>query len=274
MLLTPSARIAVPKGGYIWNMESPPLPYLDEVRHVSGDASEDDDETGIDLRSPVLDQALERSHRVYDPFKDVPGLFLMFSRLPQTAEAILSFANQYGSLTNPTLEYWQEAIRDVRAAVHLWRAVKDGDLANLAEHVVWHGPRLKILSPLRRAFVPSDEYYSDTRFWDSIIQKFRPGQSYRVDDKLAPAQDLLAWVLETRQTVHGVITPVQYLPGRYRFELVINYLLDVIWTQFVMAVCEDQCFRDCQHCARPLRLTPDVTRNDRLYCSTALMPAR
>ncbi len=126
------------RDGYIW------IPSLDAdlKRYV--------------LLSRSADEATQP--RVYEPFKDEPGLFRAFASTPCDRKDILNFANQYGRLgatverpvvitrpgepdssrTGEPLHAWIHEILFMRDMVDLWIASQRRDEKALRKRLVWH----------------------------------------------------------------------------------------------------------------------------------------
>ena len=256
MLLKPVAEIAVSIDGYFW----------DRSELVARCDNCPEFEDGTPAPPSRLDRQLQGLDRTYDPFEDEPGLFLRFAKLESTPDAIAEFATQYGNLEPSNLRYWKRTILRVRSAVELWEAVKRRTDERLLEHVRWDGPRLEIVNPLARHIIHSAEYLDIPEVMPRGCPPIPLGE-YSQGELLRPAQDALEWIMRLGRFPGGKHHRRTTVAGRYRFEIRLTNLRDVLWLQWLMAVCENRTFHNCEHCGRPIFLVPEETRSDRRYCS-------
>lgn len=259
MLLKPVAQIAVSKVGYVWRGQ--------KLLAVWPDNPTDDD--NLPPRPSEKERLAVGLDRAYDPFEAEPGLFLRFARLALTKDAILEFATAYGCLGIPSLRNWKKTIAAMNAAVELWKGVKERDQKRLSNHVKWRGSRLEIISPLGKGFVWSAKFFDVPQVQDPTYPGLQPLGRYCRGELLRPAEDLLGWLLRLGRFPVGSIKPRQTESGHYELQLTIPRLNDVLWTQWVGAVCGNQVFRYCASCEKPIRITSTETRSDRLYCAGA-----
>ncbi len=90
-----------------------------------------DREDHLYLQAIDLEEAIDDNNPFfpwpgYDPFETEPALFRIFAAIEPTEEAILEFANRYGSMFSqvellkrnlPSLAYWKEQIKAMRNAI-------------------------------------------------------------------------------------------------------------------------------------------------------------
>jgi len=133
MIFRVSATLAVWRHGYRWVMrrESGELETLSPP--LSADAKPRAIWLAMVQPSPEevrANLAVGREpFRAYRPMEESPELFLLFSELEPTPEAILAFANKYACPVGPddwlgTLADWQSGISEMKRAVALWEAVE------------------------------------------------------------------------------------------------------------------------------------------------------
>jgi hypothetical protein len=199
----------------------------------------------------------------FDPFKTCSSMFLEFSELDGSEEAILAFTNRYGTLwsdlSGPSLADYHDAIEDLRDAVELWRAVQSEDTQQLGRYAAWDSAgRLRWKSVLAKPI----QFRGETIHFVDV--KYGP-RKYKRGDLQTPVTDLLDFVIHTRPS-WGTIKPAR-INGRMSLQLEVDDLLSVLWVQFAVAVAEDKSFARCQFCNRPFELAPQINRADRVFCS-------
>lgn len=218
-------------------------------------------------RSPENKYELtEEDYTTYDPFKKQPLLFLEFAETPGTAEALLGFANKYGSLWNMwdqgythgmTLYEWQCVRADMEAAVDLWQGIEGKDSERLKKHVRWQRGKVVICSHL----LPGRRL--DGEIEEQRRPPFHPRGNYRTGDLIAPAMDLLDWVISSRPASRIELQPMRLPSKALAFALEVHTLLNVLWIQFAIAVSGEAEIRRCETCGKPFQ----PKRTDQVFCS-------
>jgi endogenous inhibitor of DNA gyrase (YacG/DUF329 family) len=85
---------------------------------------------GYTIIDKVLLHPMGGEKLTYWPMRNHSGLFLAFSELEATDDAILDFANQYGLLIeekDDDLSIWPEAIHAMKTAVGLWQSGNENE---------------------------------------------------------------------------------------------------------------------------------------------------
>ncbi len=130
----------VPEGGYRWSFQ--PRPFALFSRDAQQEIRPPGE--GISRHHEVLVPAISPTHwRTYMPLREFTGLFIVASRLEPSPEAILAFANKYGSLhkvaaptegdssyesswgDGMTAPSWADAIGELRTAVRFWELARE-----------------------------------------------------------------------------------------------------------------------------------------------------
>lgn len=184
--------------------------------------------------------------RFYDPFQE-PALFRIFADLDGSPEAILSFCNQFGTLSffmgrcpEATLAHWRGCIEEMRQAIALWDAVLTGNQRTIA------------------------------RQRESLLERWRWLASGRVADPIA-YRDLSAEALLGRVIKDNCrfIPGIQLLPfpsGVMRLCISVEgSMVHALWLQLALSIVERKEYRRCEHCGRPFLLSPEENRSDRRY---------
>lgn len=198
----------------------------------------------------------------YDPFKKQPLLFLVFAETPATAEGLLAFAKNFGSLWNAfsegmTLYEWKCVRADMEAAVDLWQGIEQKNSERLRRHVTWRRDKAVICSPL----LPRHRF--DGAMEEHPRPPFHPRENYRTGDLVAPARDLLDWVISTRPASQIELQPLRLPSKALTFSLEVNTLLNALWIQFAIAVSGGSEIRRCETCGKPFQ----PKRTDQVFCS-------
>jgi hypothetical protein len=226
------------------------------------------------LTSRIVGGASYR-RRVGNPFERHTGLFRNFARLPETQEATLGFANEFGVLgisrelgppeertgdvqatTGETWKDWVLSITDMRRAIEIWDMVVASNEAGLAKFIRWQ-----------------DEGWDDarqvTRFacWIYDTHAHLPrGLAVPFPGRRGEAIELVGDLVKRGE----ILTPAAYLVQRWIndhlesrvsprlvfnadldkrvMQIVPKNLLAGMWLQFARAVEGNTQFRACREC--------------------------
>lgn len=219
---------------------------------VSGSGYEWTQEDGGTLVPRRRDGDEPLSLREYDPLRDCPCLFIVFSRIPPERQALNDFADQYGSFVEPdslkhrrlgwTFDQWWDKIKQFQDALELWRFGQIGDKPPKPDSEAT--PKLNNIGIDRKKLATRASY------------------PWAHGDRLPEL--LKAHISSLVDVIKPCDNPVQ---RKFAFEMRVEGLEQALWTQFVVAVIDDLRFQDCLSCGKPILLTPDRTRSDRKYCS-------
>jgi hypothetical protein len=238
-----------------------PLPAGDEAMDgVKGDESDD-------------------NSRLTKPLRDT-GLFLKFSSLEPTPDAIVKFAEVHGFLGRPiitkvvvpgpdgnatsngeALEAWRREIRSLRAAVDLWHAIQERDVDRI-------GGLLQEVYKIYSGVVSND--YLMNRTWRQILDRSRtPDIILKLphDRQLTAALDFVQ--LAIKHKLKGQVSAdVRLSDEGGAIGFMPETLLGAMWLQFAHAVAYKKEFRDCEFCGAPFEVSLEAARTSRMYCST------
>jgi hypothetical protein len=240
----------------------------------------------------------------YDPLEDYSGLFKTFSELPLTKEAILKFADKYGSLTEDNARlvsgarasgmtvsmaqgerymWWRGQIAAMRQAVMLWDLVQKHDddaRAGLARHIRWEPDEAGIVALWFVSHRELSPWELDNRaaedpayVHEEIASKDRYPDLYlqfKTYDVLGPAQ--LRIKQEVEKHLHERLSSrMIFTPGEagMQWEVVPADLLSAMWLQFARSIHKGSKYRRCEMCDVWFELAPEIARTSRLFCSAA-----
>jgi len=188
------------------------------------------------------------------------GLFRTFAALEPTEEAILGFAQRYGSLAGSggmvPLAIWRDSINHIKTLVSTWDALTARD---------WNKLREMKLS---------------RNFFSNRTSMYRQGSE---DLAVAAIRSLYFWIVrELREWMGaiiwdpdkggGVISPLVSWSadmGTATMTFKIWSLLEAITFQFGLAILGNKAYQPCAACGRWFELSPGVNRDDRLVCSVS-----
>ncbi len=226
--------------------------------------------------------------RQYHPLRMNPlgeeKIFLDFSKLPKTEEAILNFANRCGALgvgeevhvperleafEGEPIRRWREEIHAMRHAVDVWLVLQGGDRAFLKAHIrivegeppllgcyerhLDDGSSLRRTILERRDFpagVPKDRLLAAGTF---VLQDMiRPKLREHVGASILLAADLATG-------------PPKRVPLVLR--LVPKNLLGALWLQFAREVDAGTEYRKCLVCAKRFPISAEGFRRNKKLCS-------
>jgi hypothetical protein len=221
--------------------------------------------------------------RVGNPFEQHTGLFRYFAQLSDTREAMLGFANEFGSLGIPrelgppeertgdvqatsgeTWKDWVLSITKMRRAVEIWDLVVAANRSGLAKFIHWqdevrddahqvtkfacwiydtHAHLPRGVSQPARHAVPFPGRRSE------VIEPF--GDLFKPGDILTPAAFLVQrWI---NDHLEGRVSPRLVFNtdlGKRVVQIVPKNLLAGMWLQFARAVEDNTQFRSCRECCR------------------------
>jgi hypothetical protein len=199
-----------------------------------------------------------------------------------TPDAVLAFANSYGRLgiagpwrpppgaTEPriygeSLVDWYAEIEALREQVDVWDLVRHRDLQELARRVRWRDnlpppgeERLVTVYPGSYPVDPRSERLGGER------DAFDPA------DIIGPA--LASIQVNVNQHLSDRVAPrLLSIPrlGEMRVFLVPNDLLGALWLQFALALAGEKDHQQCARCGTWFEISPERSRPDRVFCSTA-----
>lgn len=231
---------AVAVNGYGWRGESGDRVLMPMDLRDAADFPTDEDDYATRRRRPRF------ATREYEPFREETGLFRDFADLPQTEDAIRTFAGKYGMLgpdmkvSTPPLrgERLDEITRRVREDIHDFHASTER------------------LDHWRRAIVSMRQAVS-------LLDEIGTG----ADESAAERLEAL---VEERLEVLGVVARFRLAarPSRQPPLHVVPFTLHgAMWLQLAQAATGDKEFRQCAQCRKWFELEPDVNRTSRVYCS-------
>jgi hypothetical protein len=208
----------------------------------------------------------------YQPLQCETGLYMKFRELDAfDRDAILDFANQYGSLgdTTPADEHplssrvekhgtWVREIMTMRRAVDLWQMVKSEDAKSISNLVKWFPGR-----DAWRYTNESDGY--------GISSEIEPVENlFDSHEALTPAAFCVQrWI---NQRLEKFVSP-QLLYDVQRASRVVRViprtLLGAMWLQFAWSVDGARSHKPCKECGRWFEISTEDTgkRINREFCS-------
>ncbi len=247
--------------------------------------------------------------RRYTPLQSHSALFRIFADVESTTTAIVSFADNYGLLTDPVkgepIPMWQAAIAEMRSAVEGWETGRSSD-AELISGSMSTGTSVEPFSDVDLA--PSRGADPDHQGRSGPFESAVP-ERRRATERLPRAEgkneELISGGMGRPEPVESVV----YLDAYYflgagaslthtkwdtlafklnehisRVRPVFNYdrlldglslrflppnLLVAMWLQFGQAVEANKSFRKCRQCGLWFELTPRAARADKVFCSGA-----
>lgn len=210
----------------------------------------------------------------YFPIKDHPCLFRVFAETDPTPDGLLEFASSYGPLLRGSREYycwWSRKHFLVRCATRLMDAIA----INAEEQVQ------VVLSKMRDRPVPpvSPEYEkkrrelsgeSDKEFADRMLKgrdEFSPDSKVRHSKGYGwldfVRDHLLHWL--NMGHAFGLACLEGDFKTGFRIVTTPNSLIDVMWWQFAMALCEGKSQHRCEGCGEWLDVGGGTVQgNDRI----------
>lgn len=225
-------------------------------------------------------------------YQPKPDLFLEFASLDLDSDpTILAFANQYGLLGGGPLwlkpeanhkgervagvkgevrSYWQEHLRDMKAAVSLWQAINFEDQTVLEQCIRWRSAK-----HVTYEWPPSSDWSTPWSIHATIASPSQPEILKRLKpgDVVMPARMYLQELANTRLKQFVASRLLWNSPDRNRMGLYIapDTLIGCLWLQLATAIAEFRKFRLCESCRKPMLIAPEGSgyRTNRKTCSNA-----
>jgi hypothetical protein len=255
------------------------------------------DEAGPEVKVLAVTKPTCHPGKPYQPLQKYDALFRTFANLDTSEEAIVSFADRYGRLTDcrehplefeercrqadqdsdarlcgETYPFWCDEIETMRRTVSLWDLIQKGDLNGLSKHIRWEkqGTELSVF------YDSHPDQPVDSRPDNAERIRIASGISgdlsrqYRLNDLVLPAQTYLQGVVNEK-LARGVIS--QLLPAPETRQLTLYHvprdLLGALWLQFARAMSGNKEYRVCKECGEWFEVSPERSRTTRQFCSDA-----
>jgi hypothetical protein len=225
--------------------------------------------------------------RISYPFALDEALFMNFAMLPTSPEAILNFANVYGSLypafsSMVPFSEWEYEINTLRFAVEVNDQLKSGIISDELKSFFYVDHNGRISMPFADTMCTYEPYQKDKRLLldhDGAIReipRFHSGSFWasEKEDHWAACKEFLKLTVDARLS-YSICVPrlverqVQIEPISLDVHLGPSSLLNGIWLQFACAIQERTTFKACALCERFFSLEPGITQSTRIYCSDA-----
>lgn len=224
----------------------------------------------------------------YNPLQMYTALYRHFSELDLSQNAILDFANTYGTLggdaeemiTIPSQDIqnqlvvgdgepfhkWKKHIRLMRQTLTLWDAIQIGDTETLSKHIRWSGPdgvsyqthpELKIQEGHGKEWIASHTN-------PDLLERFKPY------DLVEPAQYYIQRKINQQMKGH-ISQRLLWNHERDKLSLysVPDSLIAALWLQFAQSISGNKIYRSCHQCGIWYEINPDIARTNKRYCSNA-----
>jgi hypothetical protein len=241
--------------------------------------------------------------RRYAPLRERTGLFRVFAETEPTAKAI-HFADRFGHLLSartyqkplgrtlgpasaeavvealyPHAEparRWRQEILTMRHAVAVWQRLEAGEYGELGRHLRWErdaaGLRAVLFDTHPDLAVGAEPPAPDLRIREAIADRDEGADwlgRFRPEEPALPAAAWLGRLIDRR--VGGKLTAGFTLDVSGRLSLAIRpqNLLQAMWLQFGLAVCQHKDYRRCAVCQDWFELSPEVARTNRRFCSVS-----
>src|SRR5262249_1519214 len=191
----------------------------------------------------------------FDPYRPDPALFRDFAWLEPTLEAVLRFANRYGTLCQRleynTFAFWETGIPQMKQLVALCDAVTQSDWKQIP----------KALEPFlaNRCLEGSDDLRP-------IRDKLKRGENVSRNELANAAVMRLYQAIKPVQRFEGE-GYWNALSGRVALRIKHADLVGFMFYQLGHALIGGRRFRQCDVCGKWSLLQPGVNRKDRLTCS-------
>ena len=257
----------VSRGGYQWRSMRPLKTEIGPL-----------DNRSAKYISDLVAEGSQVDVRAYAPLSNT-GLFLQFADLDPSQEDIKTFVSEFGLLTRgeplqlesssgrshitrgESLRFWREEIGNLRRAVELWTALRDGATDVIARRVRWDGSwAVAYHDESLRMWIAAEEFSPE------LLRIFPPGNIVKpawhallriVNAKLQDtASPQLRWASS------DMTRPALYQCPRD--------LLSALWLQFARAIDGKRAYARCQECRNRFEInSPDGSRSDKQFCTTA-----
>jgi len=213
--------------------------------------------------------------REYLPLADFPELFLQFSKVPLTADGVLSFANKFGLLglgdMAEPLSAWFEEIQLLHQLFELWVAYQKQDIDQMGQ-----------LTDL--AIVSVDKISDTNEALKQVLESMdhaKLHRSIKYETSHLPAEETKSLnyvVLEyistkTEARLSELVRPILLIDDKKNglvLNLVPGSLLGAIWLQFASAVAGNKRYADCEVCGQPFEVKKRVKKTCSDRCRQAL----
>ncbi|MDA1054801.1 MAG: hypothetical protein O3C40_30610 [Planctomycetota bacterium] len=228
-----------------------------------------------------------------DFYRDMPrepALFKVFADLQPTHEAIIEFADIYGSLCGNAFTgrsgkvdfagdpfvVWRYHILTMRHWLTIWDLVSEGNkerLLTYAQSKPSFGVELRVDVIEKNSM----EAYDRHRFGVARIIEAPRKQCLMVARKQvwdAVEEHLFtSQFLEANDDLFVFLFGLQYDTGNEVGEFTLQKrgegLLPYLWLQFADSLVENKRYRRCSTCNKPFELVPDIARTNKLFCKDA-----
>jgi hypothetical protein len=241
--------------------------------------------------------------RRYAPLVERTGLFRVFGETAPTERAVYAFVGRFGHLLSARtyrkplgrtrgpageavvealaphaerLKLWREEILTMRHAVTVWQRLEAAEHAKLERHLRWErdvaGLRAIVFDTHPDLAVGAGPPAPDLRICEAIADRDEGADwlaRFRPEEPALPAAAWLGRLINRR--VGGKLTAGFTLDVSGRLSLAIRpeNLLQAMWLQFGLAVCEHKTYRRCAVCQDWFELSPEVARTNRRFCSVS-----
>jgi len=235
------------------------------------------------------------------------GLFRDFAATEPTKDAILNFANTYGSLggrgnskncylddgrtgRGEPIELWKTEILSMKRAVKLWDMVQTQDLEGLVSQRVGLPEVEKYrvepdMWPIRPPLTDVTLSAGTVQIVNDAASAPRssrrptrgptylppPSRSWPSSRRITtPALSEVQSITNTH--IEGRLSPTLAWDRRsecLRLFLIPDGLIGALWLQFAQAINRNKTYRQCLQCNRWFEISPQTARDSRRYCSNA-----
>jgi hypothetical protein len=281
------------------------LPRFEWQRPVRGRAFYwDQSVRGFLRKFTGLGRRVEIALKAYYPLQEETGLFLTFAAIPPTRQAVVDFANLYGTLellpeVVPTdrnglgerFSLWTDHIVLLKELVSLWELVKHQDERGLAPRIRWFRNRevRYLMSPENAALIrsaakegaknhlevngliASRDITPEEKCMGFVLRSISP--SLKEFDTWIPGEVLRPAIHYLLKSVSEAMDPHAYLRLTWDFQACqgrptfgVHNLLGALWLQFYLAIAENKAYRPCVECGKVFESTRGVSRDDRVLC--------
>lgn len=225
----------------------------------------------------------------YNPLQMYSALYREFSEMDLSQEAILNFANMYGTLGGSTeqsihlphpddpdrtvigvgesFDQWKKNIHLMKQLLVLWDAVQQKDIDTLSNCILWdhsYAVRYQTPSNLAKIGTTLNEWIAHKHMHSELLEHFKSL------DLVQPAMYFIQ--RKINQQMKGHISQRLLWDNDHKqlsLYSVPDSLIAALWLQFAQAISSKKTYRRCHQCNTWFELTPDIARTNRLYCSNA-----